>query len=196
MVPAAAAGDDARLSRQFCICSAFRPGIIYLTPHRPDIEGTSLSADSGEAGAPLHPEWKKALADLQELFSLAHVSPELAVEIEKLFEEGSPFRVADVNWLPTIGAKHGVALYQLSEKLHRLLATARIRAGNRNADEVNRDQLSHIGSPCITPEMVEAGKEAFFREMIDKDYLSVAPTDGDVSSIVCSIFSSMLDRRP
>ena len=60
------------------------------------------------------------------------------------------------------------------------------------------DSSKPTGAPEIeiTPAMIEAGKEAFFRMMIDRDYLASSPPDKDVSDIVASIFVSMSDKRP
>jgi hypothetical protein len=48
----------------------------------------------------------------------------------------------------------------------------------------------------ITPEMIEAGKEVFFRMMIDGDYLASVPSDKEIVSILASVFASMSDKRP
>lgn len=48
----------------------------------------------------------------------------------------------------------------------------------------------------ITPLMIEAGKEVFFRMMIERDYLASAPSEGELSDILANIFWSMSDKRP
>ena len=43
----------------------------------------------------------------------------------------------------------------------------------------------------ITPEMMAAGEEAFYREMIDRDYLDHAPTREGLESVLSAVFYSM-----
>jgi hypothetical protein len=139
--------------------------------------------------APL-PDGNQALADLRELFALANVSPELAKCVVKALEKSPPFRIADIDWMPAVGTKDGVVLYQLSEELHGLLTAARIGARHRDAEEINRNELAaHDAIPSdseITPEMIKAGVKEF----------SICEPWDSRQSVVTAIYLAMKNVEP
>ena len=45
----------------------------------------------------------------------------------------------------------------------------------------------------ITPEMIEAGKDVFFREMIEADYLDTASREEYIAAVVAGIYRAMVN---
>jgi len=48
----------------------------------------------------------------------------------------------------------------------------------------------------ITPEMMDAGRKAFFERMLAFDYLSQAPTAQGLDEVVSSVFRAMSLAKP
>ena len=67
-------------------------------------------------------------------------------------------------------------------------------------NDLAADSKRSVGAPAekvvITPEMLKAGEEAFFREMISRDYLDCPPTPDGVAAVLSAIFSSMNAKMP
>lgn len=82
------------------------------------------------------PDADQALAELAELASYIPLTPELSVEVCRIFDEGSPGLDCEVDWSVAGTTGRAIAHYKLPERLKRILLA--LRAGNWQPHDVER----------------------------------------------------------
>jgi hypothetical protein len=61
------------------------------------------------------------------------------------------------------------------------------------------DSVGGVGAPDqieVTPAMIDAGAGAFYRVMLEKDYLACAPNESHIREMVMAIYSCMKSANP
>jgi hypothetical protein len=82
------------------------------------------------------PDADQALAELAELASYIPSTPELSVEVCRIFDEGSPGLDCEVDWSVAGTTGRAIAHYKLPERLKRILLA--LRAGDWQPHNVER----------------------------------------------------------